>query len=58
MCFYYIIYPLLLVGTILMAIGFTVSSSLLPYGGILVLLSMFVFLAEIFLTMKNVTVEP
>ncbi len=53
--FYYIIYPLLLVGTILMAIGFTVSNSLLPYGGILVLLSMFIFLAEIFLTMKKVS---
>ena len=53
--FYYIIYPLLLTGTILMAIGFSLNSSLLPYGGILVLLSMFIFLAEIFLTMKNVT---
>jgi hypothetical protein len=53
--FYYIIYPLLLLGTILMAIGFTFSSSLLPYGGILVLLSMFIFLAEIFLTMKDVS---
>jgi hypothetical protein len=53
--FYYIIYPLLLIGTILMAVGFTISSSLLPYGGIIVLLSMFIFLAEIFLTMKKVT---
>ncbi|MBU3013745.1 hypothetical protein KO488_03185 [Poseidonibacter lekithochrous] len=53
--FYYVIYPLLLVGTILMAIGFTISTSLLPYGGILVLLSMFIFLAEIFLTMKKVS---
>lgn len=53
--FYYIIYPLLLVGTILMAIGFISSSSLLPYGGILVLLSMFIFLAEILLTMKKVS---
>ena len=53
--FYYIIYPLLLIGTILMALGFTFSSSLLPYGGILVLLAMFIFLAEIFLTMKNVS---
>jgi len=53
--FYYVIYPLLLVGTILMAIGFTIYTSLLPYGGILVLLSMFIFLAEIFLTMKKVS---
>jgi hypothetical protein len=53
--FYYIIYPLLLIGTLLMALGFTISTSLLPYGGIIVLLSMFIFLAEIFLTMKKVT---
>jgi len=53
--FYYIIYPLLFIGTILMAFGFTLSSPLLPYGGILVFLSMFIFLSEIFLTMKKVS---
>ncbi|KAB7885734.1 hypothetical protein GA417_07310 [Poseidonibacter ostreae] len=53
--FYYIIYPLLLVGTIFMALGFSLNSSLLPYGGILVLLSMFIFITEIFLTMKKVS---
>lgn len=52
--FYYIIYPLLLVGTILMALGFSISASLLPYGGFLVLISMFIFLVEVFLTMKKV----
>lgn len=53
--FYYIIYPLLFIGTILMALGFSLNSSLLPYGGIIVLLAMFIFLSEIFLTMKKVS---
>jgi len=53
--FYYIIYPLLLIGTLLMAFGFSSNSSFLPYGGVLVLLSMFIFLSEILLTMKKVT---
>ncbi len=52
--FYYIIWPLLLIGTILMACGFFFSSSLLPYGGTIVLISMFIFLAEVFLTIKKV----
>lgn len=52
--FYYIIYPLLLIGTLIMALGFSINSTFLPYGGILVLLSMFIFLVEIFLTMKKV----
>ena len=52
--FYYIIYPLLLIGTILMVLGFSLSSTLLPYGGLLVLISMFIFLAEVFLTIKKV----
>jgi len=54
--FYYIIYPLLLIGTLLMAFGFSNNSSFLPYGGFLVLISMFIFLLEIFLTMKKVKV--
>ncbi len=52
--FYYIIWPLLLIGTILMSCGFFFSSSLLPYGGTVVLISMFIFLAEVFLTIKKV----
>ena len=52
--FYYIIYPLLLVGTVLMSIGFLINTIFLPYGGILVLLSMFIFLTEVFLTMRKV----
>lgn len=52
--FYYIIWPLLLIGTILMSLGFFFFSSLLPYGGTIVLISMFIFLAEVFLTIKKV----
>ncbi|MCP4971634.1 MAG: hypothetical protein GY932_13700 [Arcobacter sp.] len=52
--FYYIIWPLLLFGTILMGLGFFYSSALLPYGGTIVLISMFIFLAEVFLTIKKV----
>lgn len=52
--FYYIIWPLLLIGTIFMALGFSFFSSLLPYGGTIVLISMFIFLAEVFLTIKKV----
>ena len=52
--FYYIIYPLLLIGTILMGLGFSLNTSLLPYGGFLVLISMFVFLVEVFLTIRKV----
>jgi hypothetical protein len=52
--FYYIIWPLLLVGTTLMVLGFFFYSALLPYGGIIVLISMFIFLAEVFLTIKKV----
>lgn len=51
--FYYIIYPLLTLGTILMAFGFYYSI-LLPFAGILVLLSMFIFIIEFFLTIRNV----
>ena len=51
---YYVIYPLLLVGTLLMAIGFVFSSQLLPYGGSIVLLSMMIFVFETFMTLLKV----
>jgi len=51
---YYIIYPLLLIGTILMAFGFLLSPALLPYGGIVVLISLLIFVLETFLTIKKV----
>lgn len=52
--FYYIIYPLLLIGTFLMAFGFLFSSDFLPYGGVIVLISMMIYLLEFFLTIKKV----
>ncbi len=51
---YYIIYPLLLIGTILMGYGFMSSPALLPYGGIVVLISLLIFVLETFLTISKV----
>jgi len=51
---YYIIYPLLLSGTIMMGYGFLSSPSLLPYGGVVVLVSLLIFVLETFLTIKKV----
>jgi hypothetical protein len=51
---FYAIWPLLLIGTSLMIFGFLFSSALLPYGGVVVLISMMIFVAEIFLTMFKV----
>ncbi len=51
---YYVIYPLLLIGTILMGYGFLSSPALLPYGGIVVLVSLLIFVLETFLTIKKV----
>ena len=51
---FYAIWPLLLIGTTLMVMGFFKYSALLPYGGVIVLISMMIFVAEIFLTMKKV----
>ena len=51
---FYAIWPLLLFGASLMVIGFLFSPALLPYGGVVVLISMMIFVAEIFLTMFKV----
>jgi hypothetical protein len=51
---FYAIWPLLLIGTLLMAFGFIFSPSLLPYGGVVVLISMMIFVGEIFLTILKV----
>ncbi|PIF03889.1 MAG: hypothetical protein CSA86_04355 [Arcobacter sp.] len=51
---YYIIYPFLFIGTLLMAYGFINSPALLPYGGIIVLISLLVFVLETFLTIQKV----
>ncbi len=51
---YYIIYPLLFLGAVLMAFGFYYSSMLLPFGGIISLIAFGVFLLETSFTLKKV----
>ncbi len=51
---FYAIWPLLGIGTVLMAAGFLSSAALLPYGGVIVLIAMMIFVMEIFLTIKKV----
>jgi hypothetical protein len=51
---FYAIWPLLLIGSILMVFGFLYSPALLPYGGVIVLISMMIFVMEIFMTMFKV----
>lgn len=52
--FFYVIWPLLLIGTVLMAGGFIWAPALLPYGGTIVLISMMIFVLDVFLTLKKV----
>ncbi len=51
---YYIIYPLLFIGTLMMAVGFVFLPALLPYGGLVVLISLMIFIFETFMTLKRV----
>jgi len=51
---FYAIWPLLGIGTLLMVLGFLISPQLLPYGGVVVLIAMMIFVMEIFLTIKKV----
>jgi hypothetical protein len=51
---FYAIWPLLGIGTVLMVVGFLNSAALLPYGGVIVLIAMMIFVMEIFLTIKKV----
>ncbi len=52
---YYVIWPLLLVGTLLMSIGFWFTPLVLPYGGLLVLVAMIIFLFDTLMTLRKVT---
>jgi len=45
---------LLLIGSVLMVFGFLYSPALLPYGGVVVLISMMIFVMEIFMTISKV----
>ena len=51
---FYAIWPLLGIGTLLMVIGFLGYPAFLPYGGTVVLISMMIFVIEIFATIKKV----
>jgi len=51
---FYAIWPLLLIGTLLMVFGFIYSAALLPYGGVVVLIAMMIFVMEIFMTIFKV----
>ena len=51
---YYIIYPLLFIGTIMMSIGFYSVPILLPFGGIVAFIAFAIFLFETFLTILKV----
>lgn len=51
---FYAIWPLLLIGTMLMIAGFMGYTALLPYGGVVVLISMMIFVVEVFLTIFKI----
>ena len=51
---YYVIWPLLLVGTLLMVMGFWMAPAVLPYGGLLVLTAMLIYLYDTLMTLKKV----
>ena len=51
---FYAIWPLLGIGTIMMVFGFVSYPMLLPFGGVVVLISMMIFVMEIFLTIKKI----
>ena len=50
---YYVILPLLGIGTGMMVLGFWMAPALLPYGGMLVLVAMVIFAFENMATLKN-----
>ncbi len=51
---FYAIWPLLLIGVLMMAFGFWLYPTLLPFGGTVVLVSFSIFIFEIFFTIKKV----
>lgn len=51
---FYAIWPLLSIGTVMMALGFMSYPALLPFGGTVVLIAMMIFVMEIFLTIRKV----
>lgn len=51
---YYVIYPLLFIGAMMMSVGFAFVPQLLPYGGVVVLIALLVFVFETFMTIRKV----
>jgi len=54
---YYVIFPLLGIGTGTMVAGFWLMPALLPYGGLLVLVAMIIFASENIATLKKTTIR-
>ncbi|RRS30591.1 MAG: hypothetical protein P794_06480 [Epsilonproteobacteria bacterium (ex Lamellibrachia satsuma)] len=54
---YYVIFPLLLIGTSLMVFGFWLMPGILPYGGLLVLIAMIIFAVENIATLKKTSIR-
>jgi len=54
---YYVIFPLLGIGASVMVAGFWLMPALLPYGGLLVLVSMIIFASENIVTLKKTTIR-
>lgn len=51
---YYVIYPLLFMGTLLMVFGFLYTPILLPFGGVIAFIAFAIFLLETFMTLIKV----
>ena len=54
---YYVILPLLTIGTIGMVVGFWVNPYILSFGGLLVLVAMIIFATEAFATLKKAEIK-
>ncbi len=54
---YYLIFPLLLVGVMGLVVGFWFDPIWLSFGGILVLLAMIIFAVDVFLTLKKSSID-
>ena len=54
---YYVILPLLAIGTAIMVFGFWIEPYIISYGGVLVLTSMVIFALEAFATLKKAKID-
>lgn len=51
---YYVIGPMLFAGTVMMASGFAFWPMLLPFGGLIVLMAMMIFVFDVFMTIRKI----